>query len=156
MQDAIRKARELLDIVGPLNLAEFEYTDELVSIRFSREGPSAAPAFLPAPAAAAPAALVRSAPAAGTASAPAVESDVGKVKIQSPMVGTFYSAPSPDKPPYVNVGDTVEKGQVVCIIEAMKLMNEIKSPARGRIAKIFVENAAPVAKDEVLFQLDPA
>ncbi|MBK6623191.1 MAG: acetyl-CoA carboxylase biotin carboxyl carrier protein [Saprospirales bacterium] len=75
--------------------------------------------------------------------------------IRSPMVGTFYRSSSPDKGPYVKVGDLVEKGSVVCIIEAMKLFNEIESEHSGRIVKVMVEDAQPVEYDQVLFLIDP-
>lgn len=156
MQDAIKKARTLLETVGPLGLAEFEYSDGEVTIRFTRDGAShqatpAAPAREAAPTATAPDGAEK-APSAPPPKATAKN----LVEIKSPMVGTFYSAPSPEKPPYVNTGDMVEKGQVVCIIEAMKLMNEIKSPARGRIVQVLVENAASIAKDQVVYHLEPA
>ena len=72
------------------------------------------------------------------------------------MVGTFYRAPSPEAPPYVNIGDNIEVGQVVCIIEAMKLMNEIKSEVKGKIVDIQTENAEPVEFGQVLFVVEPA
>ena len=75
--------------------------------------------------------------------------------VRSPMVGTFYRSPSPDKGPYVKVGDVIEKGAVVCIIEAMKLFNEIDSEHSGRIVKVMVEDAQPVEYDQVLFLIDP-
>lgn len=77
------------------------------------------------------------------------------VRISSPMIGTFYRSPSPDKDPYVKVGDHVEKGQVVCVVEAMKLFNEIESEVSGKIVKIVAENAAPVEYDQTLFLVDP-
>jgi acetyl-CoA carboxylase biotin carboxyl carrier protein len=77
------------------------------------------------------------------------------VLIRSPMVGTFYRAPAPEKPPYVQVGDIVQKGQVVCIIEAMKLFNEIQSEVSGKIVRILVENAQPVEYDQPLFEVEP-
>lgn len=77
------------------------------------------------------------------------------VYIRSPMVGTFYRAPAPEKPPYVQVGDIVQKGQVVCIIEAMKLFNEIQSEVSGKIVRILVENAQPVEYDQPLFEVEP-
>ncbi len=77
------------------------------------------------------------------------------VTIKSPMIGTFYRSPSPDKPLFVNVGDEVKVGQVVCIIEAMKLFNEIESDVSGRIVKVLVENASPVEYDQPLFLVEP-
>jgi len=156
MEEAMKKARELLEMVAPYDLSEFEYADDLVSIKFSK-GLVAAPATAPAaPAATVPAASPSpAAPAAATAPPPAATPS-SYVEIPSPMVGTFYSAPAPDKPPYVSEGDMVEKNQVVCIIEAMKLMNEIKSPVRGKVVKIFAKNATGVNKDDVLFHVDPA
>lgn len=78
------------------------------------------------------------------------------VMIKSPMVGTFYRAPSPDKPPYVEVGDFVEENTVLCIIEAMKLMNEIKAECRGKVAKILVENGQPVEYGQHIFLIEPS
>jgi len=94
-------------------------------------------------------------PAAAPAAAPAPDEKKG-VEIKSPMVGTFYKAPSPDAAPFVKVGDTVEPGQVVCIIEAMKLMNEIKSEVKGKIISAMIENAAPVEFGQTLFLVEPA
>jgi len=92
---------------------------------------------------------------------PAVDStpsiaDKKYVEIKSPMVGTSYAAPAPDAPPYTKVGDKISVGQVVCIIEAMKLMNEIESEVSGTVARIPVENAKPVEFGQVLFLIDPA
>lgn len=78
------------------------------------------------------------------------------LEIKSPMVGTFYRSASPDKPPYVKVGDKVSSGQAVCMIEAMKLFNEIESEISGTVVKIMVEDAAPVEYDQVLFLIEPA
>ena len=78
------------------------------------------------------------------------------VEIKAPMVGTFYRAPSPEAPAYVNIGDNIEPGQVVCIIEAMKLMNEIKSEVKGKIVDIQVDNAEPVEFGQALFVIEPA
>lgn len=77
------------------------------------------------------------------------------VEIRAPMVGTFYRAPAPEAPPYVDVGQTIEQGQVICIIEAMKLMNEIKSEIRGKILEILVDNAEPVEFGQPLFLIEP-
>jgi acetyl-CoA carboxylase biotin carboxyl carrier protein len=85
----------------------------------------------------------------------AVTPSKNTVDINSPMVGTFYRAPSPEAPAYVNIGDNIEPGQVICIIEAMKLMNEIKSEVKGKITDIQVENAEPVEFGQVLFTIEP-
>lgn len=77
------------------------------------------------------------------------------VTIKSPMIGTFYRSPAPDKPPFVNVGDEIKPGQVICIIEAMKLFNEIESEISGKIVKILVDNTTPVEYDQPLFLVDP-
>jgi acetyl-CoA carboxylase biotin carboxyl carrier protein len=77
------------------------------------------------------------------------------VEVKSPIVGTFYRSPSPDKPPYLKVGDTIDVGTVVCIVEAMKLFNEIESEVSGKIVKVMVEDASPVQYDQVLFLVDP-
>lgn len=89
--------------------------------------------------------------------AKAAEAPAGNtVTIKSPMIGTFYRSPSPDKPSFANVGDDVEPGKVVCIIEAMKLFNEIESEVKGRIVKVLVEDASPVEYDQPLFLVEPA
>lgn len=107
------------------------------------------------------------APAASPAASPqtpaadaAPKADAGAssklITIKSPMIGTFYRSPNPDSPSFVNVGDSIGKGQVVCIIEAMKLFNEIESEVSGKIVKILVENASPVEYDQPLFLVEPA
>ncbi|MBI1798066.1 MAG: acetyl-CoA carboxylase biotin carboxyl carrier protein, partial [Candidatus Eisenbacteria bacterium] len=98
------------------------------------------------------------APVDAEASAPAPDRAPGPenhVAITSPMVGTFYRAPAPDADPYIEIGDMVEVGQTVCIVEAMKLMNEIESEARGRLVRILVENAQPVEFGQRLFLVEP-
>jgi len=82
--------------------------------------------------------------------------DAGLLEVTSPMVGTYYSSPAPDADPYVEVGKRVGKGTVLCIIEAMKLMNELESEVEGTVAKIMVENAQPVEYGQVLFLIDPS
>ena len=90
-------------------------------------------------------------------SAPAADSEESKyVIVKSPMIGTFYRTPSPEKPSFVNVGDDIKPGKVVCIIEAMKLFNEIEAEISGRIVKVFVDNATPVEYDQPLFLVDPS
>lgn len=107
---------------------------------------------------AAPGAAAAAAPAesgdAGAAAAPQGADSSNLIHVTSPMVGTFYRAPAPDAPPYVEVGDTVEPGDPLCIIEAMKLMNEIEADERGRVQQILVENGQPVEYGQVLFVLE--
>jgi acetyl-CoA carboxylase biotin carboxyl carrier protein len=127
-----------------------------------RRGGVAAPVAVAAPAVAhaapvaAPVAVVP-APAAATPAAPKADakSDKPGVLVSSPFVGTFYRAPSPDSPPFVDVGAKVKKGQTLCIVEAMKLMNELESEVDGTVAEIFVQNATPVEFGEQLFRIVP-
>ncbi|WP_332032540.1 acetyl-CoA carboxylase biotin carboxyl carrier protein [Kaistella sp.] len=109
-----------------------------------------------APQQAAPAAAQASAPVANTPAADVVSDDSKFVTIKSPMIGTFYRKPSPDKDVFVNVGDEVSNGKVVCVIEAMKLFNQIESEVSGKIVKILVDDASPVEYDQPLFLVDPS
>jgi acetyl-CoA carboxylase biotin carboxyl carrier protein len=111
--------------------------------------PMMAPAAAPAPLAAAPA------PAAASAGKPEAKPDKPGVVVSSPFVGTFYRSPSPDAPPFVDVGQKVKKGQTLCIVEAMKLMNEIECEVDGTVAEILVQNATPVEYGEALFRILP-
>lgn len=115
------------------------------------QAPAAAPAPVaaPAPAAAAPA------PAAPAAPAAAPAEDANLITIKSPMIGTFYRSSGPDKDPFVQVGDSISNGQTVCIIEAMKLFNEIEAEVKGKIVKILVDDATPVEYDQPLFLVEP-
>jgi acetyl-CoA carboxylase biotin carboxyl carrier protein len=114
-----------------------------------------APTMVAAPVATqAPAAIPASAPA--VAAAPVAPAATNYIEIKSPMVGTFYRASNPETPNFVNVGDEVTPGKVVCIIEAMKLFNEIESEIKGKIVKILVDNATPVEYDQPLFLVEPA
>lgn len=121
--------------------------------------PSMAPVAVPAaPVAAAPAAPVAaSSEPAETPAASATESDDSKyITIKSPMIGTFYRKPSPDKDVFVNVGDEISSGSVVCVVEAMKLFNEIESEVSGKIVKVLVDDMSPVEYDQPLFLVDPS
>lgn len=147
----LRKLKKLIDLVEESGISELELTEGEEKVRISRAmAPGAAPvtqyiaAPAPAPVAAAPAAT-----AAAPAAAPAEALD-GKV-VKSPMVGTFYRASSPDAKAFVDVGSNVSTGETLCIIEAMKLLNEIESEYTGVIKKIFVENGQPVEYGEPLF-----
>lgn len=120
-------------------------------------------ATLPAAPAPAPVAIQAPAPAAAPAPASAPPADASSstdnsrfITIKSPMIGTFYRSASPDKPPFMNVGDDVKPGKVICIIEAMKLFNEIESEVSGKIVKVLVDDASPVEYDQPLFLVDPA
>lgn len=106
-----------------------------------------------APVAAAPV-PVAAAPVVPVAAAPA--EDANYITVKSPMIGTFYRSAGPDKAPFVNVGDTIAKGDTICIIEAMKLFNEIESEVVGKIVKVLVDDASPVEYDQPLFLVDPA
>lgn len=103
-----------------------------------------------------PAAAPQQASAPASAPTPAASESANTVTIKSPMIGTFYRSPSPDKPSFVNVGDEIKQGQVLCIIEAMKLFNEIESEISGRIVKVLVDDASPVEYDQPLFLVEPA
>jgi acetyl-CoA carboxylase biotin carboxyl carrier protein len=107
-------------------------------------------------AAPAPVAAIPAAPAAPATPAAEVSDDSKYLTIKSPMIGTFYRSPSPDKDAFVQVGDSVQKGSPVCIIEAMKLFNEIESEISGKIVKVLVDDASPVEYDQPLFLVDPA
>lgn len=111
--------------------------------------PVAAPAPAPAPAPAAPA------PEAPK-SEPEAKDEDKYVTIKSPMIGTFYRSPSPDKPPFLNVGDDFQSGNTICIIEAMKLFNEIEAEISGKVVKVLVDDATPVEYDQPLFLIDPS
>lgn len=148
--------KQILDLVREHELAEFELERDGLKVRIRKAGNEVAyvtaPAPAPAPPAPAPVAPAPT-PAAGTpvlAAAGDAES-VDLAVIKSPIVGTFYRAAEPGAAPFVNVGDTVRKGQVLCIIEAMKLMNEIESDCDGEVAAIYVENGKPVQFGERLF-----
>lgn len=108
------------------------------------------------PAAPAPVAIPAAQPAAPATPAAAPAADANFITIKSPMIGTFYRSPSPDKPSFANVGDEIKPGKVLCIIEAMKLFNEIESEVSGKIVKVLIDDASPVEYDQPLFLVEPA
>lgn len=108
------------------------------------------------PAAASPSTTEEAQPAKVEEKSDASSSGKNLLEVKSPIVGTFYRSASPDKPPYVKVGDTIDVGSVVCIVEAMKLFNEIESEVSGKIVKVLVEDASPVEYDQVLYLVEPA
>ena len=171
---SIKELQELMKLMNRHNLVEFNMKDGdfEIAMRSEQQRPEAVP-MIPAPAyvaAAAPApAAAPASPAAAPASAPTAASpgagagagegakdDSRLVPIKSPMPGTFYRAASPDKPPFTKVGDDIAPGQVVCMIEAMKLFNELESEVGGRIVRVLVEDAQPVEYDQVLFMVEPS
>ncbi|MGR5221639.1 acetyl-CoA carboxylase biotin carboxyl carrier protein [Vibrio parahaemolyticus] len=150
----IRKIKKLIELVEESGIAELEISEGEESVRISRNSPvSAAPA--PVQYAAAPAPVAAPAPAAPAAPAPAASADEPAAapaghQVLSPMVGTFYSAPSPDAKPFVKVGQQVNAGDTLCIVEAMKMMNQIEADKSGVIAAILVEDGQPVEFDQAL------
>ena len=153
----IKQIQELIKFVSRsgVNEVSIEQKEFKITIKTNQ-----APTYVTgAPAQAAPqlqaAPAVVASVAEPVAAAPAKEDTSSYLTIKSPMIGTFYRSSSPDKPLFVNVGDEVQAGQVVCIIEAMKLFNEIESEVSGRIVKILVDNASPVEYDQPLSLVEP-
>jgi acetyl-CoA carboxylase biotin carboxyl carrier protein len=155
----LKEIQNLIKFVSNSGVAEvkLEIDDVKITIKTTHEGTSpeitylqqaplaqAAPQAAPAPVAAVP-----------VAAAPAVENS-NYITVKSPMIGTFYRTPGPDKDAFVNVGDTIQIGDKVCIIEAMKTFNEIEAEISGKIVKVLVDNASPVDYDQPLFLVDPA
>jgi acetyl-CoA carboxylase biotin carboxyl carrier protein len=151
----IKQIQELIRFVSKsgVNEVAIEQKDFKITIK-TNQAATVVNATIPAsPAAALPAPAP--APSTPTAVAEAVEDTSKYVTIKSPMIGTFYRSASPEKPIFVNVGDEIKPGAVLCIIEAMKLFNEIESEVSGRIVKILVDNASPVEYDQPLFLVEP-
>lgn len=163
------KIKELIKLIQKSKISEFKYEDEAskISIRtksYSAQKevivqPSVMPGMQMPSIAAAPATpttpTTAVAPAATTESAPAEET-TNYIEIKSPMVGTFYRSASPEKPSFVKVGDSIGNEDTVCLIEAMKLFNEVQAEVEGRIVKVMVEDASPVEYGQVLFLVEPA
>ena len=144
----LRKLKKLIDLVQESGIAELEITEGEEKVRISRLGQGAQAVVAPAQAAAALPMVAAAAAAAPTSEAPApVEGHV----VKSPMVGTFYRAASPGAKPFVEVGDEVSPGDTLCIIEAMKLLNEIEADQGGAVKEVYVENGQPVEYGEPLF-----
>lgn len=156
----VKEIKELIDFLSNSGLEEVKIETEEFKVNIKRSNETqiveravaAAPAPAPAPVAAAPA------PAAAAPAAPAADSaPAGNyVEIKSPMIGTFYRAANPESPNFVNVGDKVSAGSTVCIVEAMKLFNEIESEVSGTIVKVLVDDSQPVEYDQPLFLVDPS
>lgn len=150
----LKEIKEIVNLMNDNDLGEVEVEREGMKLKIKKAG-AGAPIVqtqpmvqsIPAPAAVSGSAQVAPAEAAGP--------KAGTKEIQSPMVGTFYRSSSPDASPFIEVGQTVEVGQVVCIVEAMKLMNEIKSEVKGKIVEASVDNAEPVEFGQTLFVVEP-
>jgi acetyl-CoA carboxylase biotin carboxyl carrier protein len=160
-----RQIQDLIKMINKSNIGELtiEEKDFKITIKQKKDekvtyaaAPALpAPVYTAAPVQQAPAAYAPAQAAAPEAPAAAAKTD-NLITIKSPMIGTFYRRPSPDKPIFAEVGDDVSPGKVVCIIEAMKLFNEIESEVSGKIVKVLVEDASPVEYDQPLFLVDPA
>jgi len=155
----LKEIKELIELINNTDISEIEVERSGVKVRLRKGGdvtfhPSMPRMEYPPAAIVAPA--IPEIPAAGISAGKTAEPEKTKqIKVASPIVGTFYRSSSPDKPPYVEVGDVVKKGQVLCIIEAMKLMNEIECETAGKIVQILVENGAPVEYGQPLYVIDP-
>jgi acetyl-CoA carboxylase biotin carboxyl carrier protein len=151
----LRKLKTLIDLVSESNISELEITEADGKVRIVKAGTAAVVAAAPPPVAAAAAPAAAPAPApAGAASAPAVPAEPAGKIIKSPMVGTFYRSSSPGGKPFVELGQTVKEGDPVCIIEAMKIMNEIEADVGGRVTRILCENGQAVEFGQPLFVLE--
>ena len=149
----LRKLKKLIDLVEESGIAEIEVTEGEEKVRITRTTAAAAPVYAaPAPAAAAPVAAPAAPAAAAPAATPAAR-DLSNAQ-KSPMVGTFYRTPGPNAAAFVEVGQQVKVGDTLCIIEAMKLMNEIEAEKSGVVKEILVENGTPVEYGEPLFIIE--
>lgn len=155
----IKQIQDLIKFVSRSGVNEVAIEQENFKITIkTNQTPVYVNAAIPAPVATQPAVA---APAATphvettVSNAPAAEDTSKYITIKSPMIGTFYRSAGPDKPSFINVGDEISAGKVVCIIEAMKLFNEIESEVSGRIVKVLVDNASPVEYDQPLFLVEP-
>jgi acetyl-CoA carboxylase biotin carboxyl carrier protein len=156
--------KQILDLMKEHELAEFELEQEGLKIRVRKQGNTpvftmsapAVPAIaapMPMPALSAAGMATGPGPAAAPAGGPADEEELELAVVTSPIVGTFYRSPDPSSPPFVDIGQVIRKGQTLCIIEAMKLMNEIESEYEGEIVKVYVENGQPVQYGERIFAI---
>ncbi|NCF15810.1 MAG: acetyl-CoA carboxylase biotin carboxyl carrier protein [Gammaproteobacteria bacterium] len=151
----IRKVKKLIELLDDSGIAEIEITEGEESVRISRYSANA-PAAVPvaAPVAAAPVAAAPAAVAAAPAAAPAEVAEEDGFEVTAPMVGTFYASSSPGAAPYIQVGDRINEGDTLCIIEAMKMMNQIEADVSGVVKSIRIQNGEPVEFGQVLFVID--
>jgi acetyl-CoA carboxylase biotin carboxyl carrier protein len=149
----VESLNQVLKIMDKGDLAELLYEDGSVKIQLKKRGAFSAQPAMQQVYQAAPAAAQAPAEAAAPA-APKAEDNPNASVLKSPMVGTFYRAPSPESPPFINIGDSVEPGKTLCIIEAMKIMNEIKCEVKGKVKEIIVENAQAVEFNQPLIIIE--
>jgi acetyl-CoA carboxylase biotin carboxyl carrier protein len=159
-----KQIQELIKMINKSNIGEVSIEEKGFKLTIKQKEEPAIQQVIAAPVQAAPVAMA-TAPAVAAQSQPAIAAEKpakaseapsgNTVTIKSPMIGTFYRSSSPDKPPFASVGDEVSAGKVVCIIEAMKLFNEIESEVSGKIVKVLVEDASPVEYDQPLFLVEP-
>jgi acetyl-CoA carboxylase biotin carboxyl carrier protein len=157
-----KELKELIDFLVEKDITEFELERGDLKVRVKRGSEPAVVHMAPVPAPTAPiataapgVALAAPAPPATPAAPVEAAEEVGLHIVKSPIVGTYYEAPSPGSPPFIKVGDTVAAGQVLCIVEAMKLMNEIESDVAGEVVKILVTNNQPIEYGQSLFAIRP-
>ena len=153
----IKEIRRLIKLVETSNIGELELQEEGFQIRISKGSSAmASPQVVnlpaPPPVQSQPQQMEKAAPEAKADSDPVLPDNV--IEILSPMVGTFYRSPAPDAEPYIKEGDSIQPGKILCIVEAMKLMNEIEAEISGKIVKILVENAQPVEFNQPLFLIE--
>ncbi len=152
----IRKVKKLIELLDESGISEIEITEGEESVRITRNAPSVTapvPAYV-APAFAAPAPEAVPAAPPATAAAPAAADDADGYAVTAPMVGTFYAASSPGSPPFVQVGDHVNEGDTLCIVEAMKMMNQIEAEVSGTVKSVRVQSGDPVEYGQILFVID--
>jgi len=154
----LKEIKELIEMLKDTDISELEVEHSGVKVRLRKGGDvtfhPAMPRMEYPPASLVAPAIAEAQGGAGAAEKPAGPLKTNQIKVTSPIVGTFYRSSSPDKPVYVEVGDMVKKGQVLCIIEAMKLMNEIESETAGKVVQLLVENGAPVEYGQPLFVIE--
>jgi len=147
----LKEIKEMISLMNDNGLMEMEIEKDGMRIRLKKAGAGGeglgGPVLIER--------RVTTPPADVTPGESASSASAKQVEIKAPMVGTFYRAPSPEAPPYVEIGQTIEPGQVICVIEAMKLMNEIKSEVKGKILEILVDNAEPVEFGQPIFLIEP-
>lgn len=155
----LKDIQTLIKFVSQNGVDEVEINDKDFKLLIKKNPQQVTTAQVVTPISAAPiqVAAAPAAPSAPVSAPPAEKASTGNlIEIKSPMVGTFYRAANPESPSFVNVGDEVAPGKIVCIIEAMKLFNEIESEVKGKIVKVLVDNATPVEYDQPLFLVEPA